>query len=206
MKLFAAASFKSWFFALSCAALFAGCCGSVGCNCQDYRADALFFRFSADSLTKGFRANEVDTVLIVRSVYPRRAITSPGPPPVYAKPDTARIIRPRGTALSTPIVIDNNEPFAAVNGRKLGAVNADSSYRYTILLPSRGPGRRPLSLPSYLVDQVGLDGKQEADGCCTCYRNTRKSFRVKPLSNSTQAEQSVDATGQTQAAAFVLTR
>ncbi|GAB2952971.1 hypothetical protein GCM10027048_17680 [Hymenobacter coalescens] len=206
MNLLPSALIRSVLLALVGVVLFAGCCGSVACNCQNYRADALVFQFSADTSgganRRGFTAAEVDTVLIVRSVYPRDSAAT-------ARADTARIIRPAATTpVSTPVVIDNTEPFASLNGRKLGYPNPDSSYRYRILLPQRGPGRVRLPQTSYYISRVALDGQLDGDGCCTCYRNTRKQFRLSRFSASGRRDTLVDATTPSGSApaVFVLRR
>ncbi|GAB3839110.1 hypothetical protein GCM10028821_41830 [Hymenobacter jeollabukensis] len=178
-------------FALLGAALFARCCGSVSCNCQNYRADALLFNFKPGSFT----AAQVDTITLIRSVYPRDSVIRTGTGPTatvtYAKGDTVTIVRERTTVFTTPIVLDNAEPFAAVNGRKLGYTNADSSYRYTIIV--REPARRGTVLARYYLGRVRLRGQYEADGCCSCYRNEEKQFTLSSFVGATRRDTLVDA-------------
>ncbi|MCC3158333.1 hypothetical protein LJ737_13875 [Hymenobacter sp. 15J16-1T3B] len=178
---------RSVVFPLLCAALFAGCCGSVSCNCQNYRADALLFNFKPGSFT----AAQLDTVLLVRSVYPRDTSTTTATGITYAKGDTASIVRDRSLVFTTPIVLDNAEPFAAVNGRKLGDSTASKSYRYTILV--REPARRGRVVARYYIGRVQLRGQYEADGCCSCYRNESKQFTLSSFANGTRRDTLVDA-------------
>lgn len=177
-------------FPLLTAALFAGCCGSVACNCQSYRADALLFNFSPGSFT----AAEIDTIILVRSVYPRDTVTNTATTRTYAKPDSVVVVRPQATAFSTPLVIDNTEPFASVNGRKVGYANPDSSYRYTIVVREPARHRRALVLARYYIGRVELRGQYEADGCCSCYRNEVKQYTLssQPL-GGTRRDTLVDA-------------
>lgn len=160
---------------LLAAALFAGCCGSSACDCQGIRPDALLFTFDSARFT----AAQVDTVLLVRSVYPRDTAIITATGTTYAKPDTTLIVRPRAAAFSTPLVIDNTAPFAASNGRKLGYTKPDSSYRYTIVVREPMlPLRRGQELASYYIGRVRLRGDYVADACCSCYRNDEKEFTL----------------------------
>ncbi|WP_400191831.1 hypothetical protein [Hymenobacter sp. B81] len=145
------------------ALLLAGCCGAISCDCQDERDDALLLRFSADSTGgTGFRAAEVDTVLLVRRVLPQDSVRG-------TVPDTARLIRPAAQVFE-PLVLDNTTPFPARAGRKLDA------YRYHIVLP--GPRRRSPVRRRYTLTELSVDGRLDTDGCCTCYENTAKSLRL----------------------------
>ncbi|RAK65972.1 hypothetical protein [Hymenobacter edaphi] len=191
MKFLSSVLLRSVLFSLLGAALFAGCCGSVACNCQNYRADALLFNFKPGSFT----AAQIDTVLLVRSVYPRDSVIRTGTGSTatvtYAKGDTATIVRERTTVFTNPIVLDNAEPFATVNGRKLGDSTAAKSYRYTILV--REPARRGPVLARYYIGRVQLRGQYEADGCCSCYRNEDKQFTLSSFANGSRRDTLVDA-------------
>lgn len=179
---------RSVLFSLLAAALFAGCCGSVACNCQNYRADALLFNFDSTQFTP----EQVDTVIVERSVYPRDSVTQTPTGPTYAKPDVAVVVRERTTVFRNPLVIDNNAPFAAVNGRKLGDSTGTKSYRYTILV--REPARHPNAvLARYYIGRVQLRGQYEADGCCSCYRNDVKQFTLSSFSGTTRRDELIDA-------------
>lgn len=176
------------------AALFAGCCGSVACNCRNYRTDALIFQFSADSASngRGFRAAELTNVVLVRynSIWPDDSLN-------VQKTDTVRLTRTRATAF-TPIVIDNTEPFTQRFGRKLGMPEPRDSHRYAILLT--GAARNSPVRKRYFIGGITLKGKVEADDCCTCYQNTEKSFYL----NNTFVEATTGAGAQP--AVTVLTR
>ena len=190
MRISFAALLRSVVFPLLSAALFAGCCGSVACNCQNYRADALLFNFKPGSFT----AAQIDTLIVIRSVYPRDSVTRTATTTTYAKPDTALVVRDQTTVFETPLVIDNTAPFAAVNGRKLGYTNPDSSYRYTILVREPARHRRARVLARYYIGRVRLRGQYEADGCCTCYRNEEKQFTLSSqIPGSARRDTLVDA-------------
>lgn len=157
---------------LLAAAVLAGCCGANSCDCQDYRADALAFQFSADSLNgTGFRRAEIDTILLVRYPHPDDSTTAAATSPLR-RPDTVRVFRSPATVFATPVVIDNTEPFATRGGRKLGG------YRYAIVVPGqrRRQVPRPPLVKRYYIGRVELRGNLQSDGCCTCYQNTRKAF------------------------------
>lgn len=142
-------------------ALLAGlgaCCASSSCDCQDARADTFYLQFSVDSLAPGtgFRAAELDTVQLIRRVIsekvPRRA-------------DTVQVVRSR-RAVAAPILLERTTPFPARDTLQL------ADYTYSILLPKATPAQR------YELTDVLVEGGFEADGCCTCYLNRRKSLRV----------------------------
>lgn len=153
--------------------LLAGCCGSVECDCGDEQADAVIFRFNPDSLAtqspRGYRSADVDTVLLVR--YPLDTAQRP-------RLDSALFARPRRLALDSTSVIalNNARPFTQTGRRKLNA------YRYEIYLGRSRyeiyQGRSRRRQPAYTITNVQLEGRLEADGCCTCYRNTRKALTL----------------------------
>lgn len=143
----------TWFVLLVTAALLSACCGSVACDCNDEYADALFLRF--DTLaTTGFTRPELQAVYLVRTLIN----------------DTARVPARDTVALSRtlaraydPVIINNNTPFVQSSGRKV------DRYGYQLLLGTR---RTPTF--RFVVDSTNLDKKYQADGCCTCYQNTKK--------------------------------
>ncbi|RTQ46225.1 hypothetical protein EJV47_22095 [Hymenobacter gummosus] len=189
------AALRPVLFLLLCAALFAGCCGAKSCECANNQVDALLFQFSADSLgpnPTGFRAGQLDTILIVRSAYPRRDSVAVGNIPAGSKSDTARVVRPRSTVFRTPIVIDNTGPFAVVTGYKVGSQYPDSSFRYTIIVPDT-LRRRP-AVKRYYIGRVEIQGQVEGDGCCSCYRNKHKRFTLRDLSRPASTTEWIDAT------------
>lgn len=169
------------------AALFAGCCGAKTCDCQNNRADALLFNFRPGSFT----AAELDTVILERSVFPRDPAIRTVSGTTYRTPDVAAIVRDRASLFRTPIVLDNAKPFAVDNGRKLGAPDSTRSYRYTITV--REPARNGPILARYYINQITLRGQYDADGCCSCYRNEEKRFRVVSVIGSTSRDTLIDA-------------
>lgn len=190
MKVFFPVLLRAVLFPLLGAALFTGCCGSVACNCQNYRADALLFKFDPADFT----AAQIDTIIVERSVYPRDSVTQTASGPTYAKPDVVVVVRDRTTVFDTPLVIDNDAPFATVNGRKLGAPVDTASYRYTILV--REPAARASAsavVARYYIGRVQLAGKYEADGCCSCYRNDVKRFTLSSFSSGNRRNEVIDA-------------
>ncbi|GAA3956364.1 hypothetical protein [Hymenobacter algoricola] len=142
----------TWLLLAGTATLTAACCGSVSCDCQDGSADAVVFRFDRDSTQggTGFRAAELTSVSIRRVPLDNTQ---------QLRPDSVLLTRSRATT-HRPIIINNAQPLAPNGTRKL------NQYRYVIRLS--GQNRQ------YSFDQIQLDGRFEADGCCTCYRNTQK--------------------------------
>lgn len=148
----------TWLLLLFTSVLLAACCGSVACDCQDGFANAVVFRFNPDSLAtqspRGFTSAQVDTVLLVR--YPLDTAQRP-------RVESVLLTRPRRRALADSILLNTTQPFAGT--RSL------SQFRYELYLGSTQ--RRPLA---FTIDSIKLDGRYEADGCCTCYLNTRKEL------------------------------
>ncbi|QIX62626.1 hypothetical protein FY528_18020 [Hymenobacter lutimineralis] len=134
------------------------CCGSTACDCQDAHADAFYLQFSLDSAAtgQGFRAAELDTIQLIRRTIsekvPRRA-------------DTVQVVRSR-QALAAPLLLERTTPFPARDTLQT------TDYTYSLLLPKANPAQR------YELTDVVIDGGFEADGCCTCYQNRKKSLRV----------------------------
>lgn len=143
-------------------ALFAGCCANSVCDCQDERADALYFRFPIDDSganPRAFLSSEVDTLWLLR--FNRDTDTTSLP-----RRDSVNIRRPLAQA-ADPLVLNNNAPFAAVGARKLNA------FEYHIRLLDRSG-----QLRSFVVRNIQLQGDFEGDGCCTCYTNSFKAAEV----------------------------
>ncbi|GAA4017563.1 hypothetical protein GCM10022408_33960 [Hymenobacter fastidiosus] len=145
-------TFLTWLLLAGVAATLAACCGSVSCDCQDGSADAVTLRFDLDSAQggTGFTSAALD------SIYLRRV---PLNTTQQLKTDSVLLVRPRSTP-GLPLVINRNRPFPPNGTRKL------SEYRYVIRLAGQGT--------QYSIDQIQLAGNFRADGCCTCYRNTKK--------------------------------
>jgi len=142
------------------ALLLAGCCANEACDCQDARADALYFRFLIDDAgtnAQAFRSSEVDTVWVLRYALPLNS---------SARHDSISLVRP-GTRASELFVLDNNRPFSLVSGRKL------HNYEYELRFRDRSRALR-----RFRVANINLDGDFEGDGCCTCYVNRRKTAEV----------------------------
>jgi hypothetical protein len=147
--------------ALASTALFGGCCANTICDCNDSRADALYFRFQigADSLTgSSFGRSEVDTVYLLR--YPLPLTATGTHDSIALLPTTTR--QPGDT-----ILLNNNAPFALATGRKLG------SFEYRVMVYDY---RRQLH--RYLISNIVLKGDFGGTGCCTCYTNTGKTLEV----------------------------
>lgn len=180
---------STWLLGLLVTVMVSACCGSVACECNDSFADAIYFRFNlADSLgTSGFRAEDVDTVTLVRIGYIDELIL-PRPEPVN---DTARIIRSRAL-VSEPIVLNNNAPFTAGGGRKLDAYQ----YQLYVVRRFKKPGDTTMTLERifYTFDSFQLAGRFVGDGCCTCYENNGKKLRVNRGKVGSQTGTIVDVT------------
>ena len=177
-------------------AALSGCCANNVCNCNDALADALFFKinytshrqYDATRKATSFSANDVDTIRLSRTTRP----------PAGAK-DTLSFVRTTesiiiarqreyrgsdtliaattttngGTTLINQdlIVINNASPFASTSTTKL------SGYNYRIEVISNASGRRT-PLATYYITRARLEGRFDANGCCTCYQNTSKSYRL----------------------------
>lgn len=172
----------------------AGCCANDICVCADTGlADALLFRLNYTTHRQAsggrftsFNAADVDTLRIYRtSLKPTNAsnfvattdsVTIGRPLVVTASgdtliSDTLRVASSNGgTRLLTGqsiVVINNAAPFPASGGAKL------NSYTYRISLIRK---RKPTY--SYYLTRVFVSGEDEANGCCSCYRNTGKAFTL----------------------------
>ncbi|RZL11590.1 MAG: hypothetical protein EOO62_12225 [Hymenobacter sp.] len=176
----------------------AGCCANDICVCADTGlADALQFRFNytAHRQASGgrftsFNASDVDTLRIYRTslninkvsnfVATTDSVTIGRPLAVTARgdtliSDTLRVASSGGSARiltgQSIVVINNAAPFPASGGAKLNA------YTYRISLIRNGAGNRKPTY-SYYLTRVFLNGFYEANGCCSCYRNTGKAFTL----------------------------
>jgi hypothetical protein len=150
------ARFHSSFLAalLPAALLLAGCCANNTCDCQDSLADAIYFRFRTSG-PNSFLSSEVDTVKVVRYPLPITGTVTPAP-------DSITLVRlPARTADS--IVLGNAIPFTST-GRRLN--------RYRFVLRLQHPAR------VFGLSGIQLQGSFEADGCCSCYRNSYKAVNI----------------------------
>lgn len=176
----------------------AGCCANDICVCADTGlADALQFKFNYTTHRQvsggkfiSFNASDVDTLRIYRTPLNPRNL-----PNFVATTDSVTIGRPllitaagdtlisdtlrtaasngqiREVSGQSIVVINNATPFPASGGNKLNA------YTYRIsLIRNRSGNRKPTY--SYYITNIFLDGEDEANGCCTCYRNTGKAFTL----------------------------
>ncbi|MBT2557937.1 hypothetical protein J7E24_09080 [Hymenobacter sp. ISL-91] len=151
-------SFVTWFSVFILATALAACCGSTACECDDAFADAVGLQFSADTTganPTGFRARQVDTVYLVR--VPLDTTQRP-------RADTVQLLRPIAR-FSQPVIINNTTPFAQAGNRKLDA------YSYQLYL---APARRAAPTFRLAIDSVQLNTDFRAEGCCTCFENSRK--------------------------------
>jgi hypothetical protein len=176
----------------------AGCCANDICLCEDTGlADALQFRFNYTTHRQmsggkfiSFNASDIDTLRIYRTsrktnstpnfVAITDSITIGRPLYITAQgdtliSDTLRVASSSGGIDKIPnqsiVTINNATPFPASGGAKLNA------YTYRIaLIRNRSKNRKPTF--SYYLTNVFLDGFYEANGCCSCYRNTGKAFTL----------------------------
>ena len=179
-------SFLTWFSLLLMGTLLAGCCGSTACECDDAFADALSLQFSTDTTgtaPTGFRASETATVYLVR--IPHDTTQRP-------RADTVQLIRP-AAQVARPIILNNTTPFAQAGNRKLDA------YAYQLYL---APARRAAPTFSLTIDSVQLSTDFRAEGCCTCFENSRKQVYF----NGTQTKDLTDPDRNNGLVPLLLTR
>lgn len=180
-------------------ALVAGCCANDACDCDDLQADSLFLvlannRVNADTVRTSFTRAELDTVYIQRYA-PERPATSTTPlQPAGILSDPVAIVRAQQSVInsallrklnkatpplapSATIVISNTAPFApGTTGGKL------SAYNYVVTVQDRSTLTRPAYV--YNIENITLQGQYNTNGCCTCYENSRKEFRLRGPRNT----------------------
>ncbi|QJX47712.1 hypothetical protein HMJ29_12480 [Hymenobacter taeanensis] len=170
-------SFFTWFLLLSTAALVAACCGSVACDCNDANADSFALKFDTTTAsTRPFKVADLDTVYVVR-----RVLADTAKRPVR---DTVAIVRTLQQVRQQPIIINNTSPFVATNNRKV------SQYSYKLYLVDSKKPKVPTD--SVVVERVDLAGEFKADGCCTCYENTKRVLYIKGLATPFDATNPAD--------------
>jgi hypothetical protein len=181
-------------------ALVAGCCANNANNCDDLQADSLFLvlkdasKSSSPTDTTYFSTAQLDTVYLQRYAPATPARPANGATPAQpAQPegalsDPVSIVRaqqtkvnsvllrklnratPRLSADST-IVISNTTPFApSITGGKL------SAYNYVLTVQDRSV--KPRRTYTYKLVNIMLQGQYNADGCYTCYENSKKQFTL----------------------------
>ena len=148
-----------------------GCCANNSCICEDELADALFFSFDIKT-ANGFAAAEIDTLFIVRITHPTAAY------PTIVRDSVLRILplTASGTDLKRDsIVINNASPFSLAGGNtKLSAYD----YQINASQVTASGGIRTTRRFTYTITNIKLDGRYDANGCCTCYLNTQKQFNI----------------------------
>ncbi|RYY15507.1 MAG: hypothetical protein EOO36_12610 [Cytophagaceae bacterium] len=189
----------------------AGCCANNVCICQDELADALFFKINytphrqySGTTPTSFSANDVDTIRIYRitrsPVTPKDTIidsVTVARPHEYRGGDT--LIAPTATVVNTGggtttllyqdlVVINNASPFASTGGKL-------SNYNYRIgIIRNASKRRKPLAI--YAVSNIALQGRYDANGCCTCYQNTGKSYALAYKLGRLPLVDAVDSAGE----------
>jgi hypothetical protein len=180
-------------------ALVAGCCANDACNCDDLQADSLYLvlatnRVNADTVGTSFTRAELDTVYIQRYA-PERPATGTTPlQPAGALSDPVAIVRAQQGVINsalrrklsnatpplvpaTTIVISNTAPFTpGTTGGKL------SAYNYVLTVQDRSTLTRRAYV--YNIENITLQGQYNATGCCTCYENSQKTFRLRSVRNT----------------------
>jgi len=163
--------------------LLAACCANDACGCNDLLADSLYFQFD----TSQFQANDIDTV------YLARYSTSDSTRVIDSVQLTRRQLAVNATQLQTSkqlpssfntdgsiVILSNNAPFSpTTTGGKL------SQYNYRLSVPEGNsrygtagkPQRR--TVYTYRIRPIMIKGQYKANGCCTCYVNTRKTVVVR---------------------------
>jgi hypothetical protein len=162
--------------------LLAGCCANDTCGCDDLLADSLYFQFD----TTQFQASDIDTVYLARysTTDSTRAIDSVQLTRSQLSRNASLLaVReqvPKGYNTDGSIIIlSNNAPFSpTTTGGKL------SQYTYRLSVPQGDSRYGPLGKPQprtmygYRFGPIVIQGQYKADGCCTCYANTRKTVVV----------------------------
>lgn len=199
------------FSALAACLALAGCCANDTCDCQDYLADALVFRFNYTPRrqlgTNGnfisFNAKDIDTIRIYRrSIIPPTLRDTIGFVRQY---DSVTVVRqldtqtsPGDTLIATQVLSTSaNNVTTTLKNQDLIVINNASpfssrgstkldSYTYRIgVLRSRAGRRKPN--PLYYITNIQLQGRYKADGCCTCYENLAKSYTLTIGATATTA-------------------
>lgn len=143
--------------------LLSGCCANNVCNCNDAQEDRIELVFSS-----AFTPADLDTVFVQR--YP--LIIKP-----ETKPETVTIIRSAAQAYDT-IELSNTTPFASAGSVRL------NNYKYLVRYGAT-PRQRRTSI-ALIIDNVGLKGRFDGSGCCTCYHNLSKTVTFRRDSATAQ--------------------
>ena len=161
--------------------LLAGCCANNACNCNDLFADALYFTLDP----KSFTASDVDTVKLLRYSNTNAALPLDSATLIKGRrrdPTIGRRLIELGidTTATYVYVISNNYPLppAATGGKLSQYTYAFRIYQGDSLRIVRNGVSRPRSIYTLPIGHAILEGKYEADGCCTCYQNTKKAVFI----------------------------
>ena len=168
----------------ACLAL-AGCCANDTCLCDDAQADALLFSFKIGG-ADGFLATDVDTLLVTRITHPDPRSTA------LPKRETKLLtyaLTPDTLGLANnSFVINNAVPFASAGTTtKLDAYD----YRIVAVRTKQVASRKVVRRYLFRVSNIQLAGNYKANGCCTCYENSGKSFTANSIANDTTSSSSV---------------
>lgn len=157
-------SFLTWVSILVMTTALAACCGSTACDCNDTYADAVGLRFDTlgTSSSPAFKVSELRTVFLVR-----RLLRPDAQQLLLA--DTVQLERTTARARQ-PLILNNTTPFTQSGNRKL------DQYSYRIYLAQSRTAKTHSF--DYAIDSVQLRTEYQADGCCTCFNNTRKLVYV----------------------------
>jgi len=169
-------------------ALLAGCCANNANTCDDLQEDSLFLVLDPNSFT----SQELDTVYLQRFTPAAPARPATGTlPTIPAQPEgppsaPISIVQNRQTLVNSgllrklsagnlkaasTIVISNTNPFGPSSaGGKL------SAYGYILTVEDRSV--KPRTTYRYRLDNIVLQGRYEANGCTTCYENTKKVVQL----------------------------
>jgi hypothetical protein len=184
-----------------------GCCANNVCNCDDTLADALYFKFRYTKRRQpnAFTAGDIDTLRIYRTnrrprnpsdtigfvsttdvvTIARRLDFTSSPGDTLIDDDYFNSV---GTRLRNQdlIVINNTSPFASTGSTKLSAYN----YRIAVV-------RNKVEIANYYILRPQLNGRFDANGCCTCYQNFGKAYTLatRRLADSVQIKDAADSAG-----------
>jgi hypothetical protein len=158
-------------------ALVAACCANSPCNRDDLQADSLYLTLKSLPIgdSTSFTEAELDTVYLQRysltepTVITDRQLLIRG-----QQRDVSILTKLKDAKLDlTTLVISNTTPFApSTTGGKLNA------YNYLLTVHDGVKGSKTYE---FRLTNIMLTGDYEADGCCTYYRNTKKTLQVNKV-------------------------
>ncbi|MDJ0364014.1 hypothetical protein QMK33_02530 [Hymenobacter sp. H14-R3] len=155
----------------------AACCANTQCNRDDLQADSLYLTLKSAPVGDKtiFTETELDTVYLQRySIADSTVITDPQLLIRGQQRDASIIAKLKDAGLdANTLVISNITPFApSTTGGKL------SDYNYLLTVHD---GAKGSMLYKFRITDIVLKGNYEADGCCTYYHNTKKTFNVNKV-------------------------